>query len=186
MLCIPRLSEIVSCRLPHLNWITKNLKMRIRCSKALCLLTTLSFLLSHQSCIKLMTVQLNGHTSSPSPSKVGLAAFLHSLHSLKQLARHTKASKNAWHATVDKGHPLKFMLLWRCHTLRRSRIDLTRMINSDIWKRLAEHCAQLVVASSFDSQFQQKPLLWKSSENSILQLWRWEVSTLTLSLDGQL
>ena len=39
MLCIPRLSEIVSCRLPHLNWITKNLKMRIRCSKAFCLLT---------------------------------------------------------------------------------------------------------------------------------------------------
>ena len=41
VLYIPRLSEIVSCRLPvpHLNWITKNLKMRIRCSKAFCLLT---------------------------------------------------------------------------------------------------------------------------------------------------
>ena len=38
MLCIPRLSEILSCRLPHLNWITKNLKTRIRCSKAFCLL----------------------------------------------------------------------------------------------------------------------------------------------------
>ena len=39
MLCIPRLSEIVSCRLPHLNWVTKNLKVRVRCSRAFCLLT---------------------------------------------------------------------------------------------------------------------------------------------------
>ena len=35
--------RIVSCRLPHLNWITKNLKMRIRCSKAFCLLTASSY-----------------------------------------------------------------------------------------------------------------------------------------------
>ena len=31
---------VVSCCLPHLTWITKNLKMRIRCSKAICLLTS--------------------------------------------------------------------------------------------------------------------------------------------------
>ena len=33
-------SLCVSCRLPHLNWITKNLKLRLRCSKAFCVLTS--------------------------------------------------------------------------------------------------------------------------------------------------
>ena len=42
MLCIPRLSEIVSCHLPHLNWITKKLKRRITCSKAFCLTNRVS------------------------------------------------------------------------------------------------------------------------------------------------